>query len=156
METEEIKPATLEISMEDAGKENPNNNQATNGFKIPENSNGTEVSSNIDYSRAAIIKLVEIEASESETDQTDVDCTPIDEKNLPNFERPDDLMECEETNKVFSQHERLVDYFCDRNVVELARCSWRGSSKRQKYLRGVAWSPDGTCVLTTSKCSNNE
>lgn len=40
------------------------------------------------------------------------------------------------------------ELFNTGDVVELARCSWRGSRNNQKFLKGCLWSPDGTCVLT--------
>lgn len=45
-----------------------------------------------------------------------------------------------------------VPYFEEKQVTELARYSWRGSSKRQRFLKGCLWSPDGTCILTAVNC----
>lgn len=41
-----------------------------------------------------------------------------------------------------------VTYFVDKQITELSRYAWRGCSKRQRYLNGCLWSPDGTCILT--------
>lgn len=43
-----------------------------------------------------------------------------------------------------------VGYFCDKHVVELSRCTWRGSTNNQRFLKGCLWSPDGTCILTVA------
>lgn len=45
-----------------------------------------------------------------------------------------------------------VPYFEEKQVTELSRYSWRGSSKRQRFLKGCLWSPDGTCILTAVNC----
>lgn len=45
-----------------------------------------------------------------------------------------------------------VPYFAEKRVTELSRYSWRGSSKRQRFLKGCLWSPDGTCILTAVNC----
>lgn len=50
-------------------------------------------------------------------------------------------------NSIASQNLE-VDYFCDNHVVELSRCTWLGSSRTQRFLKGCHWSPDGTCILT--------
>lgn len=41
-----------------------------------------------------------------------------------------------------------VDYFATKTFVELGRCTWTGRRSNQRYLKGVIWSPDGTCMLT--------
>lgn len=43
-----------------------------------------------------------------------------------------------------------IGYFCDKHVVELSRCTWRGSANNQRFLKGCLWSPDGTCILTVA------
>lgn len=45
-----------------------------------------------------------------------------------------------------------VTYFADKQITELSRYSWRGSTKRQRFLKGCLWSPDGTCILTAVNC----
>lgn len=41
-----------------------------------------------------------------------------------------------------------VNYFDEKSLVELARYSWRGTTRNQRFLKGCLWSPDGTCALT--------
>lgn len=84
------------------------------------------------------ITLIEIDASQtSESELTDTLLeTPQDESEFSEMDIP-------------SQPIPTVEYFIDKTVVELARISWRGSSKHQKFLKGCLWSPDGTCALTT-------
>ena len=77
-----------------------------------------------------------------EKSATAMDFTPIKEKQPYNDE---EAMDCD--NKEIEL--RPVDFFIEKNVVELARSSWRGSTKHQRYLKGCLWSPDGTCLLTT-------
>lgn len=100
-----------------------------------------------------IATLVEV----TDTDQsTDIDYTPSEEKSASEIEftpteemQPqsyDEVMDCDETQV---REKPSVDFFIEKNVVELARCSWRGSSKNQRYLKGCLWSPDGTCLLAT-------
>lgn len=99
-----------------------------------------------------------IEISDSEQQSTDVDTTPSDEKSYTDIEftpveekAPNDFTEAMDYDDktIVSNHNPFVDFFIEKNVVELARCSWRGSSRNQRYLKGCLWSPDGTCVLTT-------
>lgn len=73
---------------------------------------------------------------------TDIDFTPVEEKQLYNHDEP---MDCDSKEVELPS----IDFFIEKNVVELARSSWRGSSKNQRYLKGCLWSPDGTCLLTT-------
>lgn len=92
--------------------------------------------------------------SNEEVSGTDVDLTPLNE--VPSKEidfKPaveelqqtsEEPMDCAEAVTV-----PAIDFFIERNVVELARSSWRGSSRNQRYLKGCLWSPDGTCLLTT-------
>lgn len=77
--------------------------------------------------RVPMIRLIEIE-SESEQFSSDL-ATPMEESE--NFVP------------------LSLDYFAEHKVIELSRYAWRGSSKRQRFLRGCLWSPDGSCVLTT-------
>lgn len=95
----------------------------------------------------------------SDTDQsTDIDFTPSQEKSFtdieftPVEEKPPEVyteaMDCDD-KAISANHIAPVNFFIEKNVIELARCSWRGSSKNQRYLKGCLWSPDGTCVLTT-------
>lgn len=78
-----------------------------------------------------------------EISSTEIEVTSIEEKQPQNFE--DEAMECDEK----TVNQPILEFFIEKNVVELARCSWRGSSKNQRYLKGCLWSPDGTCLLTT-------
>lgn len=155
MEVDEVDIHTEEKSNGNVEKPISNGNLLLNALKKPESPiiDDTETPSpNIDYSRVATIKLVEASSSEAEQTETDTDFTPIDERSDPHFQNhseSDVAMDYSEAEPVVSQNDYAalaVDYFCERNVVELARCSWRGSSKRQRYLRGCVWSPDGLCV----------
>lgn len=79
----------------------------------------------------------------AEKSASDIDFTPVEEKQPQN---DDEAMDCD----VNEAHEKpTIDFFVEKNVIELARYSWRGSSKNQRYLKGCLWSPDGTCLLTT-------
>lgn len=80
-----------------------------------------------------------------EISSTDIEFTPAKEKQPTNYVQEDEAMECDEK----ADSKPISESFIDRNVVELGRCSWRGSSKNQRYLKGCLWSPDGTCLLTT-------
>lgn len=80
-----------------------------------------------------------------EKSSTDIDFTPVKEKQPQNY---DEVMDFDES-PVETHVIPSVDFFIEKNVVELARCSWRGSSRNQRYLKGCLWSPDGTCLLTT-------
>lgn len=73
---------------------------------------------------------------------TDIDFTPVEEKQPHNYE---EAMDCDNKEVELPP----IDFFIEKNIVELARSSWRGSSKNQRYLKGCLWSPDGTCLLTT-------
>lgn len=100
-----------------------------------------------------IATLVEISDTDQSTDIDytpseeksciEIDFTPIEEKQPQNFDEP---MDCDVNELV---EKPSIDFFIEKNVIELARCSWRGSSKNQRYLKGCLWSPDGTCLLTT-------
>lgn len=80
-----------------------------------------------------------------EKSYTDIEFTPIEEKPPQNYT---EAMDCDDkTNE--TNHLPSVDFFIEKNVIELARSSWRGSSRNQRYLKGCLWSPDGTCLLTT-------
>lgn len=102
-----------------------------------------------------IATLIETSDTEQSTDidftpsqeksYTDIEFTPVEEKAPNDFS---EVMDCDDKT-VQSNHHASVDFFAENNVVELARCSWRGSSRNQRYLKGCLWSPDGTCVLTT-------
>lgn len=106
-------------------------------------------------------KLIATLVEASDTEQsTDVDFTPTEEKswvennftpreeNLPLMH--ENVMDCDENNcTTVREPPNLIEFFIEKNVVELARCSWRGSSKNQRYLKGCLWSPDGTCLVTT-------
>lgn len=91
------------------------------------------------------------EFSETDFSATDMECTPIDEKPTIDYktngnhsaEQP--VAKPIETTDLCQRGEM---YFTNGNVVELARCSWRGSKHNQKFLKGCLWSPDGTCALT--------
>lgn len=91
------------------------------------------------------------ELSETEFSATDMECTPIDEKPNPNYKtngnHPVNQSTAQPIETTDFCHRRNM-YFVNDNVVELARCSWRGSKVNQKFLKGCLWSPDGTCVLT--------
>lgn len=54
----------------------------------------------------------------------------------------------EASSPVPAGYSSIVSYFEEKQVTELARYAWRGSSKRQRFLKGCMWSPDGTCILT--------
>lgn len=100
-----------------------------------------------------VATLIEITDTDQTTDtdftpsqeisSTDIEFTPIEEKQPQNF--GDEAMECDEK----TESQSTLEFFIEKNVVELSRCSWRGSSKNQRYLKGCLWSPDGTCLLTT-------
>lgn len=81
----------------------------------------------------------------------DTDYTPSEEKVEMEFtpveEKPSQNYDVAMDNR--ADEWPPIDFFIEKNVVELARCSWRGSSKNQRYLKGCLWSPDGTCLLTT-------
>ena len=83
--------------------------------------------------RVATLKLVEIDISELEDmPQTNghAKCHPIAGEDV----------EMPSTSSI---------YFQEKTVAELSRYSWRGSTNRQRFLKGCHWSPDGTCVLTS-------
>lgn len=100
-----------------------------------------------------VATLIEITDTDQTTDtdftpsqeisSTDIEFTPIEEKQPQNF--GDEAMECDEK----TESQPILEFLIEKNVVELSRCSWRGSSKNQRYLKGCLWSPDGTCLLTT-------
>ena len=102
---------------------------------------------------ATLVETTDTEQSTTDTDftpsqeksYTDVEFTPVEEKPPHNCT---EAMDCDD-KAIASNHIPTVDFFIEKNVVELARCSWRGSSKNQRYSKGCLWSPDGTCVLTT-------
>lgn len=130
-------PISVETPDTDAEKASP--------FKIPL----------ITIDNRHIATLVETSDTEQSTDidftpsqeksYTDIEFTPVEEKPPNDFT---EAMDCDD-KAIESNHSPLVDFFIERNVVELARCSWRGSSRNQRYLKGCLWSPDGTCLLTT-------
>lgn len=105
-----------------------------------------------------IATLVEVQTTDTEQSTTDNDFTPSQEKSYtdieftPVEEKPQhdytEAMDCDDKT-IESHHIPSVDFFIEKNVIELARCSWRGSSRSQRYLKGCLWSPDGTCLLTT-------
>lgn len=59
-------------------------------------------------------------------------------------------MSCDDTAIAGPSNYSKIEYFCDRQVVELSRCTWRGSTNNQRFLKGCLWSPDGTCILTVA------
>lgn len=145
-ETSEI-PVTLET---------PENE--TEPLQTPENETETEDKKTrlkipILINNRRVATLIEITDTDTTTDtdftpsqeisSTEIEFTPIDEKQPQNF--GDEAMECDEK----TESQPILEFFIEKNVVELARCSWRGSSKNQRYLKGCLWSPDGTCLLTT-------
>lgn len=100
-----------------------------------------------------------IETTDTEQSATDNDFTPSEEKSYTDIEftsveeKPQqnytEAMDCDENKAIETNHIPSVDFFIEKNVIELARSSWRGSSRNQRYLKGCLWSPDGTCLLTT-------
>lgn len=92
------------------------------------------------------------EMSENDFSATDMECTPVDEIPKPVYQSTNGEYSTEQsiTQKAepteYSVSEK--SYFVNDDVVELARCSWRGSKHNQKFLKGCLWSPDGTCALT--------
>lgn len=163
MEIEEI--ATENIEIQDEASSIPNK-ILPGSLATPETENGDNNKTNGSPFKIPILtvdnKLIAtlIEVSEiSDTDQstdvdytpseekscTDIDFTPVEEKQPQNYE---EAMDCDEA-PLKSLDIPWVDFFIEKNVVELARCSWRGSSRNQRYLKGCLWSPDGTCLLTT-------
>lgn len=93
--------------------------------------------------RTTIIKTPETDFS-----ATDIEFTPTEEKPKPNYEQCiEKAIECNDSTTI--HNENKIDFFIDDNIVELSRCSWRGSKNQQKFLKGCLYSPDGTCVLTT-------
>lgn len=122
--------------------------EKTNGspFKIPI----------ITIDNKHIATLVEASDTDQSTDidftpsqelsYTDIEFTPIEEKPPENYTV---AMDCDDKANDTNDIIPSVDFFIENNVIELARCSWRGSSRNQRYLKGCLWSPDGTCVLTT-------
>lgn len=99
-----------------------------------------------------------VETTDTEQSTTDTDFTPSQEKSYtdivftPVEEKPPhdytEAMDCDD-KAIESNQVPSVDFFIEKNVIELARSSWRGSSRNQRYLKGCLWSPDGTCLLTT-------
>lgn len=143
-----VSSSTMELSTSVDTPEIESEHEKTNGspFKIPI----------ITVDNKLIATLVEA----SDTEQsTDVDFTPTEEKSWTenNFTackeklplKHDDVMDCDENNITTDREQPKIEFFIEKNVVELARSSWRGSSKNQRYLKGCLWSPDGTCLLTT-------
>lgn len=59
-------------------------------------------------------------------------------------------MSCDDAAIAGPSNYSEIGYFCDKHVVELSRCTWRGSTKNQRFLKGCLWSPDGTCILTVA------
>lgn len=100
-----------------------------------------------------------VETTDTEQSTTDIDFTPSQEKSYTDVEftpveekRPYDYteaMDCDDTAIESNHMLSSVDFFIEKNVIELARSSWRGSARNQRYLKGCLWSPDGTCLLTT-------
>lgn len=140
--------SAIELSTSVNTPEIESENEKTNGspFKIPI----------ITVDNKLIATLVEV----SDTEQsTDVDFTPTEEKSWTENKftvceeklplKHDDAMDCDENNMTTDREQPVIEFFIEKNVVELARSSWRGSSKNQRYLKGCLWSPDGTCLLTT-------
>lgn len=93
-----------------------------------------ELSGNDQTEKLAKITLIEVDASQ--TSESECLETPQDECSYSQIDIP-------------SQPIPNVKYFQEKKVIELARNSWRGTSKHQKFVKGCNWSPDGTCVLTT-------
>lgn len=89
-----------------------------------------EISSDASGHKVARITLVEVSASQTSDSEVLLE-TPSNQEEITFPTAPS------------------VQYFEEDQVTELARYSWRGSSKHQKFLKGCLWSPDGTCVLTT-------
>lgn len=156
METEEIVTNKMEIQLDKieiqmeqvsmyspiselptpVDKSKTENDETQIGFKIPltavEHRPVTaliEVSDGTDYTPS------------EEKSGSDMDFTPIKQKQS----HYDEAMDCDTKEIEVSP----IDFFIEKNVIELARSSWRGSAKNQRYLKGCLWSPDGTCLLTT-------
>lgn len=81
-----------------------------------------------------------------------VDTTPTDEIIEHSYDATMNSAAKNRTSEDTTMNSKVddlsVDYLCDKHVVELSRCTWRGSSKYQRFLKGCIWSPDGTCLLT--------
>lgn len=103
---------------------------------------------------ATLVETTDTEQSATDTDftpsqeksYTDIEFTPVEEKPPHDYT---EAMDCDENKVAEANHTPSVDFFIEKNVTELARSSWRGSSRNQRYLKGCLWSPDGTCLLTT-------
>lgn len=145
--TDVVSSHVMELStptpLETPETETENEKMKDSPFKIPI----------ITVDNKLIATLVEASDTEQSTDAspseekscTDIDFTPVEEKPPQNY---DEAMDCDEKSFEASKMPS-VEFFFEKNVVELARSSWRGSTKNQRYLKGCLWSPDGTCLLTT-------
>lgn len=94
---------------------------------------------------------VTTDMSENDFSATDMDDTPIDEKPNPAYQANGNHLAAQSSappNESAALSFTEKSYFVDDDIVELARCSWRGSTHNQKFLKGCLWSPDGTCILT--------
>lgn len=83
----------------------------------------------VHFQKVATIRYIEVDESLSE----------VENQHPSDVEMDADV----EETPTFS-----VNYFDEKSLVELARYSWRGTTRNQRFLKGCLWSPDGTCALT--------
>lgn len=155
MEIEELKPeelsSTMTISCEDTLVDPTNISTKIDSNKIKNEQCWNHVDGKVpivDTSRITTITLVEIESSISDSEPNDI-CTPMDEDDKNWSIIREDVNAC--TKNTLSPIS-VAHCFEEKRLTELSRYSWRGSSKRQRFLKGCLWSPDGTCILTTVNC----